>query len=277
MEPRNPYSGYGQPDGGRDTTQRTADPNGDQNDTATDITYESGARRSVKMPYYAAIPGRSIRRVALRATGAPRGETLTDKTTNREYEGGSDKYGYRNWQRGLPFEDTFNHLIDHLYAWKASIESGIVPREDELAGVGWAVLLPLMEFEREYARQFEERNRVLFGEDVAEGWASGSPVISAEEADAHMRRWCDEQAIPYLLQSLSPVAPRPTGDDRRATSGERQSASYASTATAVRNMELRNTLVALVAAIDANTDPSTNSVDRMFLLDVLNRARSAIK
>lgn len=116
-----------------------------------DHQFESGAKRSEIKPFYAAIPLASIRRLALRATGAPRGEVLSDTESGFSYEGGSRKYGYGNWRQGLPMEDTFNHVIEHLYRWKESIERGEVPIDDDLAGAAWGIMLPLMTNERKYA------------------------------------------------------------------------------------------------------------------------------
>ncbi len=149
--------------------------------------FESGAKRSTIMPFYAAIPPASIRRVALRATGAPEGEVLMDDESGSEfsYEGGSRKYGYDNWRRGLPLEDTFNHLIDHLLKWKAAIDEGRVPVNDDLAAAAWAILMPLMTFERDYALQAAYR--------------AGLHHRPAEEIDTEMRR----AFTPYLLQPLA--------------------------------------------------------------------------
>lgn len=118
-----------------------------------DRQFETGATRSEEMPYYAAIPYASIRRLALRATGAPRGEVLTDDETGFTYDGGSRKYGYDNWRLGLPLRDTFNHVIQHLFRWITAVERGEVPSGDELSGAAWGIMLPLMTRERHYAME----------------------------------------------------------------------------------------------------------------------------
>lgn len=163
-----------------------------------DHTYDSGAKRSAVKPLYAAIPSDSLRRVALRATGAPRGETNT-AYTGFIYEGGSLKYGYRNWANGLPFEDTLNHLIEHLLLWKNDIELGRVPTDDHLSAVAWAVLLPLMTFEREYAAQYRARNAMVIEH------ANFSTKYDPAAIDSQMRATFK----PYLLQQLAPVEPTP--------------------------------------------------------------------
>lgn len=164
-----------------------------------DHVQPSGARRSTKMPYFSAIPAMSLRRVALRATGAPRGETLT--ADRFDYEGGSDKYGYGNWAQGLEFEDTINHLMEHLLTWKASIERGEVDKDDHLAAIAWAVLMPLMTFERDYAEEFRERakeinkGRYNIATDIFEPTA-----IDPDQIDAAMKK-----KGYYLIKPLSPV------------------------------------------------------------------------
>lgn len=159
-----------------------------------DTVFESGARRSVVMPFFSAIPYESLRRVALRATGAPAGDEYRDEN-GFLYAGGSLKYGYRNWANGLPFEDTLNHAINHLLSWKSCIEHGVLPADDELSAVAWAVLLPLMTFERQYRDQYRARNAMM---DLPSG-----TKVAAEDADRMMR----ERFQPYLLQQLSPAKP----------------------------------------------------------------------
>lgn len=119
--------------------------------------FATGAKRSEVKPYYCAIPGESMRRLAMRATGAPKGApplTLTTEDGHTfHYAGGSRGYGYGNWRRGLPMQDTFNHTIEHLYRWKDSIERGEIPNDDDLAAAAWGILMPLMTFEADYAAQ----------------------------------------------------------------------------------------------------------------------------
>lgn len=161
-----------------------------------DHIHESGAKRSDVMPYYSAIPFGSMRRLALRATGAPRGETLVDRETGFTQEGGSDKYGYGNWRRGLPMEDTFNHVIEHLYRWKGMIEAGVTPHSDELAGAAWGIMLPLMAFETAYVQQYDLRNKIMRE-------FPASPVDWIEQ-----RLLQNLQGNPILIKSLVPKAPK---------------------------------------------------------------------
>lgn len=62
-------------------------------------TFENGARRSELKPRYDLIPQTPLKRIAKR------------------FEIGL-KYGEFNYMKGLPFDDTFNHLIDHLESYK---------------------------------------------------------------------------------------------------------------------------------------------------------------
>lgn len=160
-------------------------------------SFASGAKRSKVMPFYSAIPARSLERVALRATGAPKGETL--EKDGFEYQGGSRGYGYGNWMRGLPFEDTWNHVINHLLRWKDSIMAGEVPKDDELAAAAWGILMPLMRFETVYVEQVRYRNGVTYTDDTL------SKAHTAQAIDKAMRDRFGEQ---LLLMPLSPEAPK---------------------------------------------------------------------
>lgn len=128
----------------------------DKGSPTEDHVHPTGALRSEIAPFYTAIPPDSLRRVALRATGAPRGEKPRVED-NREYDGGSLKYGYGNWAKGLIMEDTINHIMEHFRSWRRGIESGQVPRQDDLAAIAWGILMPLMTFEYQYAEQFAFR------------------------------------------------------------------------------------------------------------------------
>lgn len=161
----------------------------------SEIKREAGGKRSEVKPYYAAIPFASLRRLALRATGAPAGEIRHDSENGMDYEGGSDKYGYGNWRRGLPLEDTFNHIIEHLFRWKESIDKGEEPKEDDLAAAAWGIMLPLMTFERDYAGQYKIRNSLIAG-----GEEEGR--IDAIAIDLFKHKG-------YLLQRLAPKTPAP--------------------------------------------------------------------
>lgn len=90
--------------------------------------YASGAKRSAIMPRYDLIPRDPLLRIAERFTGSP--ET-----------GGAFKYGIDNWQKGLPYSDTWNHIQDHLQRHKEGDRT-----EDHLAAAAWGCIV-LMWFE----------------------------------------------------------------------------------------------------------------------------------
>ena len=79
-----------------------------------DMIYTTGAKREVLEPRYDLIPPDTIRRLAL------------------IYTEGAKRYGEHNWQKGLPYSTTVNHLIEHLLKWLESDTS-----EDHLAKVIW--------------------------------------------------------------------------------------------------------------------------------------------
>jgi hypothetical protein len=62
-------------------------------------TFETGAQRSEVKPRYDLIPNSGLVRLAAR------------------FEMGL-KYGEHNYKLGLPFDDTFNHIIEHLEKYK---------------------------------------------------------------------------------------------------------------------------------------------------------------
>ena len=123
--------------------------------SSNEHTFSSGAKRSEVKPFYSAIPADSLRRLALRATGAPKGRPGLAALIDGHwfhYEGGSRGYGYGNWALGLEMEDTFNHIIEHLYYWKTEIEAGRIPMDDDLAAAAWGIMMPLMSFESRYVK-----------------------------------------------------------------------------------------------------------------------------
>jgi hypothetical protein len=93
------------------------------------VTFACGAKRSYVAPYYCAIPGNALRRLAMR------------------YTTGSEKYDPKGWLIGLLesanwrkgdrefFSDVFNHVIDHLYRF---LEEGN-EETDNLAAAAWGV------------------------------------------------------------------------------------------------------------------------------------------
>lgn len=150
----------------------------------------TGDRSEVK-PFYSAIPFRSLRRVALRATGAIRGSVYRDGESGFDYEGGSRKYGYGNWERGLELEDTYNHILEHLGHWYDAIRQGQRPNDDDLSAAAWGILMPLMTFERLYEKQCADRAAAI---------AAG---MSAEDVDADG----DKRNPKRLIKRLSPESP----------------------------------------------------------------------
>lgn len=68
--------------------------------------YNTGAKRSQRMPRYDLIPAVAIRRLAERFTG--------DVDNTGKFTGGALKYGESNWEKGLPTSDVINHIINHL-------------------------------------------------------------------------------------------------------------------------------------------------------------------
>jgi hypothetical protein len=105
-------------------------------------TFESGAQRSKIMPRFDLIPETALVRLAGR------------------YEVGLP-YGEHNYKLGLPFDDTYNHIVSHLLAYKerrkailakaaiekTSMDAGILYATmkklevdgDDLAGAMWGI------------------------------------------------------------------------------------------------------------------------------------------
>ena len=90
------------------------------------LTHPNGAHRdNEEIPDYSLIPYTSLRRLAKR------------------YTHGKHKYGARNWERGLPIDDTLNRASEHLAKYASGDRS-----EDHLAAVAWNVFA-VMFFEEE--------------------------------------------------------------------------------------------------------------------------------
>lgn len=104
-----------------------------------DHVFTSGARRSVRdSRHFHSITAQFLDRVA------------------RRQAEGDLQYGEYNWRKGLPWQDTFNHIIAHLFHWKAEIEAGRVPADDDLAGA--AVGIEFLMFREEfYAMEMQAR------------------------------------------------------------------------------------------------------------------------
>lgn len=101
-------------------------------------TFASGAHRSeVIKARFDLIPPQALRRLALR------------------YGLGAVAYGEHNWQKGLPFSDTLNHIQEHLERVKDRVNACIADArgdeqaihsvlaheftnsDDDLAGAAW--------------------------------------------------------------------------------------------------------------------------------------------
>lgn len=101
-------------------------------------THSTGALRSERIkPRFDLIPYMPLRRLALR------------------YTLGAEKYGEYNWQKGLPFDDTFNHVINHLYQLRERYYSylrqgGPHPNDfdDDLSAAAWGCFALMFFFSR---------------------------------------------------------------------------------------------------------------------------------
>lgn len=62
----------------------------------------------------------------------------------RRYAFGAKKYGENNYQKGLPYSDTFNHIMSHLLLYNSGDQS-----DDHLAAAMWGCATLMY---------FEERN-----------------------------------------------------------------------------------------------------------------------
>lgn len=156
----------------------------------SEVTQPSGAKRSKRMPHYSTIPFPSLRRLALRHMGAPKGEVNKD-VNGFSYHGGDLGYGHRNWMRGLEMEDTLNHVIDHLQRWKDMITSGGFPDDDELSAAAWGIMGPLMTFERQYQAAHNMRINLISAAGL--NWRP-------EDIDRQM----GERGLYHWIQPLSP-------------------------------------------------------------------------
>jgi len=83
------------------------------------VTFPSGAKRSGTRLRYDLIPACALRRIAAR------------------FALGAGAYGDRNWEQGLPFSDTFNHIIEHLLT---HAEQRANETDDNLAAAAWGCI-----------------------------------------------------------------------------------------------------------------------------------------
>lgn len=55
------------------------------------------------------------------------------------YEG-MNRYGKRNWRKGMPINETFNHVMNHLLKWSEGDRT-----EDHLAKICWGIMVLMIE------------------------------------------------------------------------------------------------------------------------------------
>jgi Domain of unknown function (DUF5664) len=110
----------------------------------TERTFPSGARKSSDAGKGRPdlIPYRSLRRLAL------------------HYQAGAEKYGERNWEKGMPVAELCAALLRHFYAYANGDKS-----EDHLAAVLFNAMA-LMHFEEEYAAELISQGRSRADEDA---------------------------------------------------------------------------------------------------------------
>jgi hypothetical protein len=95
------------------------------------------ANRSEKKPNYNQIPHLALRRLAARfSVGAVEYDDPDEARKLR---------GAMNWQGGNEefYKDAFNHMVDHLYAWKDGDRS-----DDHLAAIMWGCAVQMWGEER---------------------------------------------------------------------------------------------------------------------------------
>lgn len=88
------------------------------------ITNETGAIREELELAYHLIPSTALRRLA------------------KLYAEGAVKYAPRNWEKGLPYSKTIDHLQEHIEKWKEGDTT-----EDHLARTAWGIFA-LMFYEK---------------------------------------------------------------------------------------------------------------------------------
>ena len=89
------------------------------------VTFDSGAKREARrLPRYDLIPPDALGRLAM------------------IYTEGAEKYGERNWEKGIPFSNLYNHAMEHIRRWLEGDNS-----EDQLAKAAWG-LFAMMHFEQ---------------------------------------------------------------------------------------------------------------------------------
>lgn len=111
----------------------------DPTDTGHRVTFATGAKRErVLDARYDLLPPCVLERLALR------------------YALGAKKYGDRNYLKGLPLTDVFNHAVEHLYKWFDGYRRGALMDEDHIAAALWNVAT-LLELTNDVFPELEER------------------------------------------------------------------------------------------------------------------------
>lgn len=119
----------------------------------TEKIYYTGAKRDDEVDEFRfdLIPAEPLKRLA------------------RIYATGAKQYGERNWEKGMPNNETINHLFGHLIAYQNGDRS-----EDHLAKVAWNAFA-LMFFENPYIR--------ITVNDLGYKEVDGYPGCYAKETD----------------------------------------------------------------------------------------------
>jgi hypothetical protein len=81
--------------------------------------FPTGATRSEVKPEYCEITHQFLERLAERCGLGVR------------------LHGRGNWKKGLPMEDTFNHVVDHLWMWRREGNAN----DDHLAAAAWGIMV----------------------------------------------------------------------------------------------------------------------------------------
>jgi hypothetical protein len=93
----------------------------DPTDSGSRVTFATGAKREHLADRFDLIPPLVLRRLA------------------RRYALGAKKYGERNYQKGLPVSDVFNHALEHLLQWYEDLRNACLSSDDHLAAALWNI------------------------------------------------------------------------------------------------------------------------------------------
>jgi hypothetical protein len=89
---------------------------------ACSVKFDSGAQREEQKLAYDNIPMEVLDRVAAIA-----------------YEG-KVRYGADNWRKGIPIENLYSHMMEHLRKWQVGYNGAAITQEDHLAKACWNLL-----------------------------------------------------------------------------------------------------------------------------------------